>query len=105
ASMPSDAVVRGHAAREVVRGDNCGGPNEPCDSSNRPYFRPNTNVTRGQLSKIVAVAARRTLIKPATAAFADVLPNTAFYTFVETAACKGILSGYACGGAGEPCDS
>jgi hypothetical protein len=26
------------------------------------------------------------------------------YTFVETAACHGIFSGYACGGVGEPCD-
>ena len=32
-------------------------------------------------------------------------PNTAFYTFVETAYCHGIISGYSCGGPGEPCDS
>ena len=33
----------------------------------------------------------------------DVFPNTAFYTFVETAYCHGIISGYSCGGPGEPC--
>ncbi|HEX8219096.1 MAG TPA: S-layer homology domain-containing protein, partial [Chloroflexia bacterium] len=26
----------------------------PCDGSNRPYFRPSNNVTRGQAAKIVA---------------------------------------------------
>ena len=35
----------------------------------------------------------------------DVPPTTAFYPFVETAACRGIISGYSCGGPGEPCDS
>jgi hypothetical protein len=29
-------------------------PSEPCDAENRPYFRPNNRVTRGQASKIVA---------------------------------------------------
>jgi hypothetical protein len=29
-------------------------PEEPCDETNRPYFRPFNNVTRGQASKIVA---------------------------------------------------
>jgi hypothetical protein len=39
----------------VMGGYNCGTqPQEPCDSQNRPYFRPNNNVTRGQASKIVA---------------------------------------------------
>lgn len=29
-------------------------PNEPCDDQNRPYFRPNNTLTRGQTSKIVS---------------------------------------------------
>jgi hypothetical protein len=29
-------------------------PWEPCDTENRPYFRPNNPLTRGQTSKIVA---------------------------------------------------
>ncbi|MDQ6695183.1 MAG: S-layer homology domain-containing protein, partial [Chloroflexota bacterium] len=36
--------------------------------------------------------------------FEDVLPGTTFYPFVRCLACKGILGGYACGGAGEPCN-
>ena len=40
---------------------------------------------------------------PAQATFADVPPTDPFYTFVETAACHAIISGYACGGPGEPC--
>ena len=39
----------------VMSGYPCGTvPNEPCDSENRPYFRPNNPLTRGQTSKIVA---------------------------------------------------
>jgi N-acetylneuraminic acid mutarotase len=39
---------------DAISGYPCGGPFEPCDSGNRPYFRPNNGVTRGQASKIVA---------------------------------------------------
>jgi N-acetylneuraminic acid mutarotase len=39
---------------DAIAGYPCGGPNEPCDSENRPYFRPNNGVTRGQASKIIA---------------------------------------------------
>jgi RHS repeat-associated protein len=43
------------SALGVMGGYACGAaPNEPCDAQNRPYFRPNNNVTRGQASKIVA---------------------------------------------------
>jgi len=49
------------ANRGIVSGYPCGGTNpatgapEPCDGTlNRPYFRVNNNVTRGQISKIVA---------------------------------------------------
>ena len=38
----------------VMGGYACGGPGEPCDPQNRPYFRPFADVTRGQASKIVA---------------------------------------------------
>ena len=38
----------------IMSGYPCGGPGEPCDDQNRPYFRPFNNVTRGQASKIVA---------------------------------------------------
>ncbi|HMA34116.1 MAG TPA: S-layer homology domain-containing protein, partial [Chloroflexia bacterium] len=102
---PFFAVIETAAADNIVSGYNCGGPGEPCDSQNRPYFRPYTNVTRGQLSKIDVVAAGWALVNPATPSFEDVVPNTAFYEFVETAYCHGIISGYTCGGPGEPCDT
>ncbi|MDQ3929871.1 MAG: S-layer homology domain-containing protein, partial [Chloroflexota bacterium] len=39
----------------VMGGYPCGTvPTEPCGTTNKPYFRPNNNVTRGQASKIVA---------------------------------------------------
>jgi carboxypeptidase T len=39
----------------VMSGYVCGSvPSEPCDAENRPYFRPNNPLTRGQTSKIVA---------------------------------------------------
>ncbi|HMA36717.1 MAG TPA: S-layer homology domain-containing protein, partial [Chloroflexia bacterium] len=104
-SQPFFAVIETAAADNIVSGYSCGGPNEPCDSQRRPYFRPYANVTRGQLSKIDVVAAGWTLVTPPAGSFADVLPGTAFYPFVETAACHGVISGYACGGVGEPCDS
>jgi hypothetical protein len=61
-------------------------------------FRPSANVTRGQLSKIVAVAAVQangwTLINPPTPTFSDVAYGAAFYQYVETAVSKGVISGY-----------
>jgi hypothetical protein len=42
------------ASRGIVGGYPCGGLGEPCISpGNRPYFRPNGNVTRGQTAKII----------------------------------------------------
>ncbi|HEY0069439.1 MAG TPA: S-layer homology domain-containing protein [Chloroflexia bacterium] len=41
-------------SRNVMAGYPCGGPGEACDGESRPYFRPNANATRGQISKIVA---------------------------------------------------
>jgi hypothetical protein len=104
-SNPFFGVVETAAARNIVSGYTCGtAPGEPCDAQNRPYFRPYASVTRGQLTKIVVVAAGWQVQNPAAGSFADVAPNTAFYTFVETAYCHGIISGYTCGGPGEPCD-
>jgi photosystem II stability/assembly factor-like uncharacterized protein len=42
------------AGRGIMGGYPCGGPGEPCEPGNRPYFRPGNNATRGQVSKIVA---------------------------------------------------
>jgi hypothetical protein len=42
---------------------------------------------------------------PCTVQFEDVPSDSPFYPFVRCLACKGIIGGYPCGGAGEPCQS
>ncbi len=89
--------------RNVIGGYPCGGPFEPCVApANRPYFRPNNNVTRGQLSKIVSGAAGWTET-PTAQTFEDVVPGSTFYVYAERVASHGVVGGYPCGGAGEPC--
>ena len=46
------------------------------------------------MTKIIVVAAQWPLVNPATPSFTDVDRNSAFYLFVETAACHSIISGY-----------
>lgn len=60
-------------------------------------FRPYNDVTRGQLSKIVVIAAQWPSIEPPAPTFSDVPPENPFYTFIETAACHAIVGGYADG--------
>jgi hypothetical protein len=90
------------ASRGIVGGYACGGPGEPCGPGNRPYFRPNANSTRGQISKIVSEA-RAFTDPPSGQSFQDVPPGSTFYTWVQRLSMHGIMSGYACGGPGEPC--
>jgi hypothetical protein len=89
--------------RGVMSGYACGGPLEPCvPPLNRPYFRPGQNATRGQLSKIVSNAANIT--DPASGQFyADVPSTHTFYLEIMRLTGRGVMSGYACGGVGEPC--
>jgi len=97
-TFPFFAYIETGAALSIVSGYVCGQPPAgPCDAQNRPYFLPYNYVTRGQLSKIDVGAAGWALLNPATRTFEDVLPGTAFYPFVETAAARGVVSGYACG--------
>lgn len=79
----------------------CGGAGEPC-VNNRPYFRPNTNATRAQTSKIVSNAAGFAETQTIQT-FQDVPPSNQFYQFIQRLASRNIMSGYPCGGAGEPC--
>ena len=51
------------------------------------------------------MAAGWPLLNPPTGTFEDVLPGSPFYSVIETAACHDVISGYACGGPGEPCDA
>lgn len=39
--------------QDIITGYACGGPGEPCDANNRPYYRPGDQVTRQQMSKFV----------------------------------------------------
>jgi hypothetical protein len=87
--------------RGYMSGYSCGSLGEPC-VQNRPYFRPGSNATRGQTSKIVANAARYTE-EPTTQTFEDVPPAHPFYAWIQRLASRGIIGGYNCGGPEEPC--
>ena len=90
--------TRGH-----ISGYACGGVGEPCVlPGNRPYFRPNANVTRGQTSKIVASARGLPAPPPGQQTFEDVLVGSTFWEWIEALAANGAISGYACGNP-EPC--
>jgi hypothetical protein len=70
---------------------------------NRPYFRPNEDATRGQLSKIVSNAAGYN--EPHTGQFyADITQDNPFYPEIMRLTSRSVMSGYPCGGEGEPCD-
>ncbi len=88
--------------RGFVNGYPCGGAGEPCGPGNLPYFRPNANVTRGQLSKIDANAAGFNET-PGAQQYEDVVPGSTFYDYIWRLSNRGIINGYPCGGAGEPC--
>jgi hypothetical protein len=90
-------------ANGVAGGYPCGPQGEPCDSGNRPYFRPDTNVVRGQIAKMVVIARGWTPLFPSQPTFNDVQPDSAYYGYVERANVNGIISGYPCGADGEPC--
>jgi hypothetical protein len=79
-------------------------PEEPCITpDNRPYFRPNASATRGQLAKIVANAAN-IVGTPTEQFYADVASDHPFYVWIMRLTGLGVMSGYPCGGPGEPCD-
>jgi hypothetical protein len=65
-------------------------------------FKPNNNVTRGQLSKIISNAAG--FNDPQTIQqFEDVPQGSTFFNFIGRLASRGYIGGYPCGGSGEPC--
>ncbi len=89
------------SSRGYMSGYPCGGPGEPCRTG-MPYFRPFANATRGQTAKIVANAAGFT-DPPTGQTFEDVSPTSTFYQEIQRLATRNVMSGYACGGPGEPC--
>jgi glucose/arabinose dehydrogenase len=65
-------------------------------------FRPNAEVTRGQLSKIVSNSAGFN-DNPGPQMFQDVPTGSPFYDWINRLARRGHISGYECGEPGEPC--
>lgn len=120
---PYSNTTRGQLTKIIVRGqgwptDTTGGPHFADVLATHPFydmietayhrgiisgydngdgtfsFRPGADVTRGQIAKIVVTAAGWTTISPAMATFRDVPVGAPFYSFVETAACRQVISGY-----------
>jgi hypothetical protein len=93
------------STRGFMGGYPCGTvPEEPCNPPDgRPYFRPFANATRGQLAKIVSNAAGIGG-DPTGLFYADVVEEHPFYVWVMRLTDLGVMSGYPCGGDGEPCD-
>ena len=89
----------------LIGGYQCGSiPSEPCvPPNNLPYFRPNSPITRGQITKIVSNTAGFQEPAGPIPFFEDVPGGTTFYDFVQRLAARDIISGYRCGGPGEPC--
>jgi uncharacterized delta-60 repeat protein len=82
--------VRCLACREIISGYSDG------------TYRPGNSVTRGQLAKIVSNSAGYN--EPhSVQSFEDVPVGSTFHLFIERLADRSIISGYACGGPGEPC--
>jgi len=87
-------------SRGIINGYACGGLGEPCPGV---YFRPNVEVTRGQTSKVTAIAKGLPAPPPGQQTFQDVPPDSTFWTWIEALASTGAIQGYDCGGPGEPC--
>jgi hypothetical protein len=65
-------------------------------------FRPNNLLTRDQIAKMVANSAGFNE-PPGTQIFEDIPPSHPFYDYIQRLVNRGIMTGYPCGGAGEPC--
>jgi S-layer homology domain len=87
-----------------IGGYPCGAPPAGAcvQPDNLPYFLPNANATRGQISKIVSSAASFN-DPPSGQQFQDVPPGSTFYTYTYRLASRSIMQGYICGTPTEPC--
>ncbi len=102
ANSPFFVWINRLSRRGIVGGYDCGGsPDEPCLSSNMPYFRPGAPTSRAQVAKIVSNASGFN-DSPNNQLFADVPPGSTFYIWVQRLANRDIMSGYDCG-ADLPC--
>jgi hypothetical protein len=88
------------AAHGAISGYPCGqAPGGPCiPPSDRPYFLPNNNLTRGQLAKIDSnVAGYEEPIPSTQKSFQDVSSNNTFWLYIERVYMHGVINGYQCG--------
>ncbi|HYO49291.1 MAG TPA: S-layer homology domain-containing protein [Chloroflexia bacterium] len=65
-------------------------------------FRPNNDITRGQIAKVVSNAAGFNEAA-GEQIYEDVPPSNTFYTWINRLSRRGHMGGYPCGGMGEPC--
>ncbi|HMA32864.1 MAG TPA: S-layer homology domain-containing protein [Chloroflexia bacterium] len=96
-SNPFYSFVETAYQHGIISGYRCGGPGEPCDAQNHPYFRWGNEVTRGQIAKIIVGAAGWAIDTTGGPHFVDVPPGNPFYAVIETAYNRGIVSGYSDG--------
>jgi hypothetical protein len=119
---PGNTATRSQLAKIVVQAENMtintqGGPHFSDVATNNVFypfvetaynanlidgysdgtFKPQNNITRGQLSKIVVQAEQWAINTGGGPHFSDVPVGSTFYSFVETAFNHGILNGYADG--------
>ncbi|MDQ3704446.1 MAG: SBBP repeat-containing protein, partial [Chloroflexota bacterium] len=67
-------------------------------------FRAQNQITRGQIAKIVSNSEGYADNVTGMQTYADVPSTQPFHEWIERLSMRGHMSGYACGGAGEPCD-
>ncbi|MDQ3706920.1 MAG: S-layer homology domain-containing protein [Chloroflexota bacterium] len=96
-TSPFFPYVERLACNNVISGYPCGGPGEPCDdTADAAYFRPNNNISRGQIAKVVSIAAGFDE-DPGPPVFQDIDEGSPFYEWVNRLANRGVISGYPCG--------
>jgi hypothetical protein len=66
-------------------------------------FRPGAQTTRGQLAKMISGALDWPASYTGPAHFADVPPGHPLFAYIEAAYAHAVITGYSCGGPGEPC--
>ncbi len=66
-------------------------------------FRSYNDITRGQIAKMIVNALRWTTYNLPDPTFNDAQPDSPYYGFIERVVDYGVVSGYVCGAAGEPC--
>ena len=90
----------------LVRGYPCGiAPDEPCiEPDNRPYFRPGSPASRGQIVRVMHdILGYLDPIPKTRQTFQDVEQASTYWLSVERLVEREIFTGYTCGAQGEPC--